>query len=337
MKVHLLITQSVPHELLEEVTTLLQSYKGPIQFEAVSNSLKTSITDYTNWGPLFEICNSYRKENKISNKDYVFVLTGTPNKLDWFIGLDQNNNLNGFVQIEEWEQYLDCQPIYPVAYHIVTLLLQKYLFKTFKDVDELTHKDPIGCMNDFCGKKKEVILKLRTGDICGKCYKKLLDNNTPIRLLDQVLVIMEGIRVRMLYSQNFKHPKTVSKLIVKKNVLILKDYEGISIPLRPLEMALYILFLRHEKGIRMVDLVDYKEEIKSIYSVLSNSPLKAEIDTRINQLADLRTNSASEKISKIKNSFVKSIGKELAEEYIISGKNTESRLITLSRKKVIWD
>ncbi len=336
MMVHLIKSKEVDAELLDEVVKVLNSIKGPIKYKADQNIVEINSTHLVSWNILFDVCSDYRKKHAIDKNDFVLILTGIPNSFNWFSSLDEKFPTNGFVHVADWSKYLECPSIYPVAYLIVALILQKYMFSNYAELLASVHHEPLGCINDFCSVKKEIILKLRTADICGSCFKQLMQNNTPSLLIDQVQATMETIRVRMLYSQNFRRPKLISRLQIKRNELILKDYENISITLRPLEMCLYVLFLRYQGGIRLVDLIDYKEEIMTIYATLSNASLKEDIISRVSQLVDINSNSASEKISKIKFYFTKLIGADLADQYIIQGKNAEEKIIKINRDKLIW-
>jgi hypothetical protein len=337
MLVHLIKSKEVDSELFDEVVQVLNSIKGPIKYKADYSLIEINSTELASWNILFDACSNYRKKHAMRTEDFVLVLTGIPNNFNWFSSLDEKFPTNGFVHVADWSKYLECPAIYPVAYLIVTLILQKYMFSNYAELLASVHHAPLGCINDFCSVKKEIILKLRTADICGSCFDQLIKNNTPSLMIDQVQDTMETIRVRMLYSQNFKRPKVVSRLVIRRTELVLKDYENISISLRPLEMCLYVLFLRHAEGIRLVDLVDHKEEIIALYNTLSNTAMPVEIISRVNQLVDVNTNSASEKISKIKLAFTKLIGSDLADQYIIQGKNAEVKIIKLNRDKLIWN
>ena len=55
---------------------------------------------------------------------------------------------------------------------------------------------------------------------------------------------------------------------------------------------------------------------------------------RIDDMANITSNSAAEKISKIKAAFVKAIGDELARHYYIQGGNGEVKKVDLSRDLV---
>jgi hypothetical protein len=56
--------------------------------------------------------------------------------------------------------------------------------------------------------------------------------------------------------------------------------------------------------------------------------------SKIDRIANVTTNSASEKISKIKEKFSSAIGSELAKNYYIHGANATTRKISLDRKLV---
>jgi hypothetical protein len=58
--------------------------------------------------------------------------------------------------------------------------------------------------------------------------------------------------------------------------------------------------------------------------------------TSLKKTCQVRTNSASEKISRIKRTFTSLIGEQAANNYVIHGKNAEVRIISLPREKVIW-
>jgi hypothetical protein len=72
----------------------------------------------------------------------------------------------------------------------------------------------------------------------------------------------------------------------------------------------------------------------NIYSHLSNRGDIQEMKAKIDRMADVTSNSASEKISKIKEKFVTAIGSELAQNYYIKGANAEAKKIDIDRTLV---
>lgn len=65
---------------------------------------------------------------------------------------------------------------YAVYYHILLFNIL-FQFTDPEDMEELYHLKPIGCMLDFNGFKEEVILKLKSGDICGHCLRSFKEHD----------------------------------------------------------------------------------------------------------------------------------------------------------------
>ena len=193
------------------------------------------------------------------------------------------------------------------------------------------HFDSIGCLNDMCLAKKDIKLKMRTADICHDCMSKLEGKLTTAEI-QHALNILESLRVIMLFSQNFKQSAPLSRLVIDaSNKIFLPDFGNIEIKLKPLEKALYFFYLKHPEGVGISFLCDHEEEIDEIYSRLITLDDNASRKKRIKDLINVTTDSAVEKISKIKSAFVKAIGEELAKHYYIQGGNGEVKKVGLDR------
>ena len=288
----------------------------------------------TNWEIIFDKCNNYRKIKNIEDEDFVLLLTDIDNSYNWFATLDEKNPFNGFVHSKDWSYFIDCRSAYPIAYEIISLVMKKHIFTNFDDFQIHRHNIPIGCINDFCKNKSEIILKLRTGDICTKCMEKL-KQSLPLSNIIHSLKILDSLRKKMLFSQNFMQLTPLSKLVIDKNKNIhLPDFENIQIKLTPLEKTLYMLYLFHPEGIEISFLCDYKTEMYHIYTHISKRGDINEMKSSIDDLVNITTGSASQKISKIKTKFENAIGSELAKNYYIKGENSEVRKIDIDRKLV---
>jgi hypothetical protein len=66
-----------------------------------------------------------------------------------------------------------------------------------------------------------------------------------------------------------------------------------------------------------------------IYAEFSGADDIDEMRSRISVMCNITTGSASEKMSKIKSKFVKSIGEELARHYYIHGENGEVKRVEI--------
>lgn len=370
MKVHLFKSENVDSELIGKVVDLLRGIKGPLIFlsdekfliDFDSEEMDTQIInerkfnkllvfnnmgivceprsfplerETTTWQNLFKKIDSIRTLMQIPNDEFVILLTDVANEQNWFGLIDERNATNGFIHTADWDYFLKCNLEFPIAYMVISLILQKHMFSNMRELIDYTHKHPMGCINDFCENKKDIILKLRTADICIDCFK-LIQNKIETTLLNQCISILDHLRVGMMYSQNFRQTQPASSLhITKQNKIFLTDYNNIEIKLRPLEKALYFLYLNHAEGIKLTSLPDYKEELQQYYLELANTGLLAEIHNKINILVNVNSNSASEKISRIKAEFESKIGEQLSKQYIIQGGNGEVKGILLNREMVI--
>src|SRR5690606_32398181 len=252
----------------------------------------------------------------------------------WFSALDMAKPTNGFIHTADWEMFLHAPAMFPVAYEVIALLLQRPIYANEDLFKRLVHDEPRGCIDDFCQDKKQIFLKLRTADICQDCMDEFQKHH-PMPVIDHALVIMESLREKMLYAQSFRQNRHPSRLqITRENRIFLPDHANIEISLRPLEKILYFLFLQHPEGLLLSDLCDHREELFAMYAAISNNGGREEMWQRIHDLTNITTNSASEKISRIKRAFETSLGVALAQHYLIRGEVGEAKRISLDRSLV---
>lgn len=373
VKVHLIKSSEVKQELFAEVVNLLKAVPGAIFFDCDSDAMvdlekqevyfhevkdaeefETQLKplysksylfreefsfpyerETATWATLFRQCSNYReKKRHITDSEFVILLTGIANDKNWFASLDEEMPFNGFVHTADWSRYIDCSSAFPIAYEVIALTLQKFMFSGPHELATTVHHNPIGCINDMCTKKGEIILKLRTADICRNCMNKVKDKlSTPV--IHHALQIMESLRVKMLFAQNFRQESPLSTLVIDRQKRIyLPDFANIEIRLRPLEKALYLLFLDRPEGIYMGCLSDHRQELYDIYTGISNTGMLDEMRARIDDMVNALSNSASEKISRIKRVFEEAIGSDLAQHYYVKGAVGEAKSIALDRDKI---
>lgn len=290
----------------------------------------------SNWSTIFHKCNSYRLSKSIGNDEFVLLLTEMSNDKNWFASLDEKMPFNGFIHTSDWNHFIKCDDSFPIAYEVIALILQKHMFNDYNELRTSVHLDPIGCLNDMCLEKKDIKLKMRTADICGNCIEKL-KGKLSFAEINQALNILESLRVKMLFSQNFKQNVPLSRLVIDANKRIfLPDFGNIEIKLRPLEKTLYLFYLNHPEGIGLSYLRGKREELYEIYQSLSSIGDLFEMRKRIDEITNITSNSAAEKISKIKAAFVKAVGDDLAKNYYILGGNGEVKKVCLERRSVIY-
>jgi hypothetical protein len=291
------------------------------------------IQEVATWEQLFSKTQAYRKKHQIPESELVILLTNTANENNWFATLDPRTPINGFIHCDNWNYFIPCPTEFPIAYEVVALSLRRNLYQFPDELMNLVHQHPRGCLNDFCENKRDIILKLRTGDICPDCLSSLSKFQIPQTEINHGLDLFARFRERMLFAQNAQRNKSVSPLYInKRHQIFLPEYENIEIKFTPLEKTLYFLFLQYSEVILMSYLFEHRQELTDIYTEIYSRGTLKEMERSIQDLSNATKNSASEKISSIKRKFIEKIGKDLAEPYIIKGPNAEARKIHLDRQ-----
>jgi len=300
---------------------------------------KPPVLEVYSWETLFSKCEKYRRDKDVGNEEFVVLVTDKGNENNWFTGPDLSGKRNFFVQSSGWGFFVDGASKYPVAYHIASGVLRYSMVNNLTDMGAMMHQKPRGCMNDFCREKSEVILKLRTGDICSDCLKLFTDRGVNPAVASQVFGLMETIRAQILYRERFDFTKEVSRLQISgpKEKIHLIDFGNAELKLTPLEKTVYFFFLRHPEGVVFTSVQDHYEEIRDIYERLSPSKTREEIEQSARALCDPLGSSLSEKISKIRSKIIQLVGHKMAEYYVISGENSGAKKIGLDRSFVIGE
>lgn len=327
MKATLFRGEDVNPETFESILQLLQAISGMNTFVDLGDPLPLPDKRILPWQDLFALCQKARLQNDIEVDSFVFILTEKPNANNFFGYLDPSHPKNGFIHAGDWERFIHCPTELPVAYHILALMVQHYMVQKESDLVHILHQEPVGCVNDFCRNKREVILKMRTADICPKCMELLVQKLNPPET-NHVFELLESLRIKMLFAQNMRQHIEPSPLVVtSENNLVITAYGNLEIRMTPLEKTLYLLYIRYPEGIHLTSLVEYKSELQDIYANISSLGSLEEMRQSIDDMCNALHNSASEKMAKIKGHFEKALGKELAKHYYIQGKRGERKKI----------
>ncbi|MFN5355532.1 MAG: hypothetical protein ACK5CT_02875 [Bacteroidota bacterium] len=371
MNVHLIRTKGVDDELFYAVAAFLQSIPGPYMFHTPREPREPDIAeeirlilpdderymrqeravlcemtlDYSSepiralsWDALFDICRKHRIKKKISEEDTVILLTDYGNHPNWFTGYDEQAR-NFFIHTEHWEMYTEGDSRYPIAYQVVSLLLKQMMFSRPSEMLASVHKHSKGCMMDFCEDKREIVLKLRTADICADCQKIVQHRNVPHAVLRYTLALFDDIRRQLLYRERYGMLRQESRLMVKgwNRKLYLPDLGMLPVNLSPTERAVYLLFLNHPEGIPVSHLSDYRAELIALMGRMSRRDDPQVIEQGVDELCRPLSNALSEKMSKIRRKFVDLLGEELADSYCIKGPNGGRKSIALPRVLVVHE
>ncbi len=198
-------TVRLPETLLQKVIAELQKVHGPLDFRHQSPPLMFQVDDFK-WHDFFETCTQYRQQQAIEEVDYLVVLTELRNASNWFSWFSDRGERTIFIHASDWESYIYSEPEFPLAYEVVSNVLQSLSYENLKeDLWQYIHNKAIGCMNDMCEWKPDITLKLRTGDICPDCMSMMMKAKIPADIVQQGINVFDLLRRRMLFSRDWQH------------------------------------------------------------------------------------------------------------------------------------
>lgn len=304
--------------------------------DSLSNSFPHKETVYT-WKQLFGICTDFRKENNIPKDDHVMLLTNESNEHNWFGSYDESLK-NYFIQTNHWGYFFgnDSDSRFPIAYEVAAWILRSMMFRTQVETLNALHNEPRGCMMDFCKDKTQIILKMRTGDLCQDCMNILTNRDVNRSHARQLFTIMDGIRDNLLFRQRSILLLENSRLEVRglSKRIFLTDLGDLEINLNPKERALYLLYLNHPEGIMRSHLIDHKVELRTYYAIFSQQPDNRSIDEAISRLTDVTDNNMNEVMARIRAKFRQCVGSQQFEDYSIMATPEGTHKIRLNRELV---
>lgn len=289
------------------------------------------------WDNLFAACIDYRMMHNIPENDHVIILTDFANKENWFAGIDSTMK-NYFIQTSNWHHYLgnSIDSRFPIAYEIVVWLLRSQMFKNRQEIMDSVHKGSTGCMMDFCENKKDIVLKMRTADICNDCLAVIQNREVDRPFARQILDSMDGIRQHMMFRERSEFLNSPSKMEIRGFMkrIFLKDLGDLEMQLNPKEKTIYLFFLNHPEGVRIVDLIDHKTEISHFYETFTNSYDSSQIEQAINLLLDPTEGNINQVFSRIRAKFKLAVGSRLSNFYTVEGNPGDPFKINLNRELV---
>ena len=325
----------LPEELIAK--SPMYSFKKQISSEMARFIEAPEKLTRLKWDDIFERCQAFRKANDISEFEFVILLTDKGNEFNWFAAPNPKGGRDGFVQTSGLGFYLPGFSRASIVYLITTHLLRHYMFSDIREMSEGVHQRSVGCMNDFCGNKSELILKIRTADLCTDCVKRLEDKKVDPLLANQVFEIMEAMRSEILFRDRYSLLKKPSRMsITGPNFNIqFPDLANIELKLDKIEKTMYLFFLGKPKGVKLNMLDEHREELTELYLKVSPTSDRATATKRINERTDnAHTQKISETISKIRKKINDLLGDEMGEHYIIAGANGEVKKIGVERHLV---
>lgn len=376
MNIHLLRSPELKEETYRNVLQLLQQFRGPLHFleceaENLTFDTKTNNTvwktqkefETTNevffemlesnskynkiefpflektktWEQLFEDCDNFRKVKNLSENDIVVLLTDIGNDKNWF-GSVSPSMKNYFIHTSNWEHFfgnsIDIR--FPIAYEVIIWVMRYFMFSSREDILENVHKKAIGCIMDFCQEKSQIILKMRTADVCNECMLHFKNKDIPKLYTRQFFEILDGIRESLTFRKRaviFQQPsEMVLKGYTKK--IFFSDLGNLELRLNPKEKALYLFYLNHPEGVNLNELQDHKVELTKLYACFCNQSNPESINSAIELMVNPTENNVFEILARINKKLKDAVGESLLDFYCIKGERGEIKQIKLDREFV---
>ncbi len=328
MKVHITSIPGYSKENIEQVAALLSEVKGEIsysssdpitleqmilideKFESIESIKSLSFQDF------FKIANKCRVIKSIPKEDIVVVLSPVRHDLNWFSGTSGNNI---FVDTRGWEYITDSDSKYGIAYQIIENIFQLLVGIEYEKAgsDPNVHHTSIGCINDMCMNKMEVISKLRSAYICVSCQKRALDKNVSKVILLQIISTIQKIRDGLMnFDLIINSFEPLPTLVAEDGEIKIGDH---SIEMAALPKSLFIFFLANEEGVNVSSLVDKpnKDKLVYIYHKLRPGGKKESVDSMCLHYANPK--STFFKVKNDTNTFlIRKLAKVLSEFYVIN-------------------
>lgn len=292
-------------------------------------------SEMANWETLFNFCRVYRRQYDVGDDEHVMLLTPLYNEKNWFAASDKLSR-NHFVHIADWSHFLGegIDPRYPVAYEVMITVLHKLVSEKHGfELRHLVHMKPKGCVSDMCADKTEIMLKMRTADICPSCIKKLDESGIDKTIVKQVLEVLDDIRSAMTFRSRSEYFQTPSRLEVRGHMckLFLTDLGNFEVRLTPRQRAIYMVYLNHPEGIAVAELPDHREELARYYGRFANVSDQKHIDRALGNLLDIFSGTLSTEFSRIRAAFRKAAGEEMAKYYVIDGESGERKRVLVTK------
>jgi hypothetical protein len=375
MKVHLLRSQELNIEKYLNVLNLLNQFSGPIRFlpgeseieistlmsrvweneedfvtkkerknffGIFEDNLDKSISfphkeNYQTWDYFFSKCTAYREQNNVPDEDHVFLLTENGNEYNWFGAIGPSNK-DYFIQTSGWMFYFGSQvdERFPIAYEVAIWIMRQLMFENRAEILRGVHNETRGCGNDFCKDKNDIILKMRTADLCPRCMRILEGKEISLLIVSQLFAIMDGIRTSMTFRERVRIMRKPSRIEVRgyTSRIFLTDLGDLELRFNPKEKAIYLFFLNHPEGVHLTSLQDHRSEIKQLYERFTNQYNSFEIECAIERLVNPLDNDINVVLSRIKRKLRDAVGGELLPFYLIDGPHGGDKRIALDREFV---
>ena len=348
MNVNITCTPEYSFDELSQIVELLNKVPGEITFrsntELVTAEQFSMMVDKfespesiktLSFEELFKLCDCYRKIKNIPKDEFIIMITSIPNEKNWFSAFE---NKYIFVNSEDWKYYSDRDSKFGIAYQIVENIFQSLIKLNISDINNEPniHLDSIGCINDMCINKSEVLFKLRTADICESCSKRAVTENLNQIVMNQILEIIDLVRKEFRWT-NTKKVESPSEIVTVDEKLKI-EIGNKSISIMPTLRVLYVLLLKYNEGVVIQKIYNFYDECCEFYKGSEGPRVDLSPIKKIIAPKDFDFNYLSQIKYRINTKLVEILGANNADNYLIElnmeEKSNNKYKINLNKEKI---
>lgn len=352
MRVFICRTPDVDADGVEQLLVLLNSKPGPIRFfhaaEVVVNS------DQGDYGltlfrkDAFAAMVEVRHTLRLEAQDAVVLLTSRCDEKNYFAYGEPAGKGPGHhcIMVSGWEDMVAMDFLYPTLHIVASNLLLGCMHGTMEEWELNAHEEPVGCISDFCGNKQDILLRLRTADVCEACagkYNAAIEaGEFSVEEFEQCMELLElareGIRFhnRMIATPKpsplLINPTNLSVTLVRHDRII--NFSGV------MPHCLYILYLQHPSGIPYEELEQHIEALVAHYDKIKGTKTREELLQSFGVLADHGDRSRlNQEVSRLRRSVKEAVGEKLLPLYMWDAGREAPKVISIAGQPgmVIWE
>lgn len=333
MNVHITCTPEFSAEKLKEVVSLLNSIPGELKFilgKPLTQTLYKRINkkfenihqiSSLTFEEYFDLVQGYREIAeqrefvKIDDVDFVILISSIRNQQNWFSAF---NRKNIFIHGDEWDIITDVDSKFVLAYQCVGNIFHSLLELKIEDF----HKNPKGCISDFCGYKPDILRKLESANICPSCYERSVNKEINDLIMTHIISIIEVIRQEFVIAKRFLRQANLENVEINCNGKITIGGKIIKMDLLP--RVMYICFLTNIEGFPTDELCENKDSFEKIYRLIKKNPQEHAITkmccNKIHYARSIdRIKPTFETYrSKVRRALIDKLGQTLANHYAIN-------------------
>jgi hypothetical protein len=197
------------------------------------------------------------------------------------------------------------------------------MYDTQEEIIKNAHERARGCVMDFCDEKEDIILKMRTGDVCQFCLNRIKDRGVNPSFLGNVFNTMENIRKGLMYRERNELLGMISPIKInlgeKSPKFVLTEMNNIKFDFDDGQTAIYLTIIE-TGGMKTKCLIDYLDIlVKNYAEIKDESKFDSEQIKSVQKWIDPSDTSLfTQKVSSINRELKGLLGETLAKPYLIT-------------------